>query len=91
MFGSIVRAVSAHKQIVIAGVALAVLVSYASPLPYAIAQVFFPPGFPPGVPTPAGGPPELTVNTPHAYVHIFDRTLSVNTPGVNFELHFDGF
>jgi hypothetical protein len=75
MFGSIVRAVSSHKQVVIAGVALAVLVGYLSPLPNAIGQAFFP-----------GQLPTVNVNTPNAYVNIFDRQVHVSTPGANIDI-----
>ena len=79
MFESITRAVLTHKQVVIAAVAFAGLIGYLSPLPNAIAQTFF------------GPPVNLSVNTPNAYVRIFDQTLAVNTPGVNLQLHFGGF
>jgi hypothetical protein len=79
MFELIVRAVLAHKQVVIAAVAFAGLVGYISPLPNAIAQNFF------------GPPVNLSVNTRNAYVSVFDQTLSVQTPGASLELHFAGF
>ena len=87
MFESIKRAVVAHKQIVIAAVAIAALVGYVSPLPNAIAQIFGPPTNLPGSPN----LPNVTVNTPNAYVRVFDQTVQVNTPGASLNLHFGGF
>ena len=80
MFESIKRAVVAHKQIVIAAVAIAALVGYVSPLPNAIAQIFGPPNV-----------PNVNVNTPNAYVRVFDQTVQVSTPGASLNLHFGGF
>ena len=76
MFESIGKAVLAHKKILITALAGAVIAGYVLPTPLNTAA--------------APNLPNVSVNTPKSYLHVFDQTLQVNTPGSNLELHFAG-
>jgi hypothetical protein len=77
MFESITRAVLAHKQIIIAAVAVVGLIAYMSPLPTAIAQLF-------------GPSTNLSVNVPNVYVHLFDNQGVVHAGNADLQQHFAG-